>query len=511
LTGSFAVIKAIGITKHYGNVLANSDVSLDLRAGEIHAVLGENGAGKSTLMKTIYGMEAPDGGHVDIDGKPLNLRSPRDAIEAGIGMVHQHFMLVNNLTVFENLIIGTSIGGRFFLARRGGRSRIAELGRRYGIDVDLNATISHLSVGEQQRVEILKALVRGAQILILDEPTAVLTPLEVAALGTTLRRLASEGHGILIVTHKLPEVMAMSDRVTVMRRGQVVGTWRTEETTEHELVEHMVGRGLENAVLRADKTLGAPMLFLRGVRAAGDGGRIGLDGIDLEIAAGEILGIAGVDGNGQRELAEVIAGLRRIESGEVVLDGTAITNRTTEKILYAGVAHIPEDRNREGLVLDFSIAENAILVNHDRAPIQRGGFINAGEVGRFVDRLIRDFTIKCSGNQDVTRGLSGGNQQKLVLGRELSRSPKLLIAMQPTRGLDVGAIEYVHKRLLEQATAGTAILLISSELDEVLALSDRIAVLKDGKIVGTLPHDAASAEKIGPLMLAKSSAGVRAA
>ena len=511
MTGSFAVIKAIGITKHYANVVANADVSLDLKAGEIHAVLGENGAGKSTLMKIIYGMEAPDGGHVEIDGQPLDLRSPRDAINAGIGMVHQHFMLVDNLTVFENLIIGTPIGGRSFLARKGGHAQIAELGRRYGIDVDLGAKISHLSVGEQQRVEILKALVRGAQILILDEPTAVLTPQEIAALGTTLRRLASEGHGILIVTHKLPEVMAMSDRVTVMRRGKVVGTWQTEETTEHELVEHMVGRGLEGALPRTDKALGTPMLFLHDVRAPGDGGRIGLSGIDLEVAAGEILGIAGVDGNGQRELAEVITGLRRVETGDIVLDATAITNRTTEEILYAGVAHIPEDRNREGLVLDFSIAENAILVNHDRTPMQRNGFINAREVGRFVDGLIRDFAIKCTGNQALTRGLSGGNRQKLVLGRELSRNPKLLIAMQPTRGLDVGAIEYVHKRLLEQATAGTAILLISSELDEIFALSDRIAVLRDGKIVGTLPRASASAEKIGPLMLAKSGAVSRAA
>jgi len=511
LTGSFAVIKAIGITKHYANVVANADVSLDLKAGEIHAVLGENGAGKSTLMKIIYGMEAPDGGHVEIDGKPLDLRSPRDAINAGIGMVHQHFMLVDNLTVFENLIIGTPIGGRVFLARRSGRAQITELGRRYGIDVDLGAKNSHLSVGEQQRVEILKALVRGARILILDEPTAVLTPQEVAALAATLRRLASEGHGILIVTHKLPEVMAMSDRVTVMRRGKVVGTWRTEETTEHDLVEHMVGRSLESAVPRTDKALGMPMLFLHGVRAPGDGGRIGLDGIDLEVAAGEILGVAGVDGNGQRELAEVITGLRQVASGEIVLDGTAITDRTTEEILHAGVAHIPEDRNREGLVLDFSIAENAILVNHDRAPMQRSGFINAREVSRFVDGLIRDFSIKCTGAQSLTRELSGGNQQKLVLGRELSRNPKLLIAMQPTRGLDVGAIEYVHKRLLEQATAGTAILLISSELDEVLALSDRIAVLRDGKFVGTLPRSSASAEKIGPLMLAKSGTVTRAA
>lgn len=507
---AFAVLKADGITKHYAAVVANADVSIDLKAGEIHAVLGENGAGKSTLMKIIYGMEAPDHGHIEIDGRPLDLRSPRDAIDAGIGMVHQHFMLVDNLTVFENLIIGTKIGGPIFLARRGGRAYIHRLGQRYGIDVNLGARISHLSVGEQQRVEILKALVRGAQILILDEPTAVLTPQEVTALAKTLRRLASEGHGILIVTHKLSEVMAMSDRVTVMRRGKLVGTWKTEETSEQALVEHMVGRSLETAPPHAAKALGAPMLSLKDVRAPGDGGRVGLDGVSLEIAAGEVLGIAGVDGNGQRELAEVIAGLRRAERGEILLDGKPITNRETEKILFAGVAHIPEDRNREGLVPDFSVAENAILVNHDRTPIQRGGFINAREVGRYVDKLIRDFAIKCSSNQAM-RELSGGNQQKLVLGRELSRSPKLLIAMQPTRGLDVGAIEYVHRRLLEQSSFGTAVLLISSELDELLALSDRIAVLRDGKMVGTLPRSMASPETIGPLMLAKSAFVERAA
>jgi general nucleoside transport system ATP-binding protein len=511
LTGFFAVMTADGITKRYGNVIANADVSLDLRAGEVHALLGENGAGKSTLMKIIYGMESSDAGHIRIDGRALHLRSARDAIDTGIGMVHQHFMLVDNLSVFENLIIGTSIAGRLFLAREKGLREIIELSRRYGIDVDLNARVSHLSVGEQQRVEILKVLLRGARILILDEPTAVLTPQEVDGLAATLQMLAAEGHGILIVTHKLPEVMAMSHRVTVMRRGKIIGTWRTEATTERELVEHMVGRRLERLTLRTGKALGPPMLVLKGVRVKGDGGRIGLAGIDLQIAAGEILGVAGVDGNGQRELAEVVAGMRRAETGEVILDGAAITNRATEDILNAGVAHVPEDRNKEGLVLDFSVAENAILVNHDRAPIQHFGFISARQVNRFVDQLVREFTIKCSNIQTATRYLSGGNQQKLVLGRELARAPKLLIAMQPTRGLDVGAIEYVHRRLLDQASLGTAILLISSELEEILALSDRIAVIRDGKIVGTLPRSQASAEEVGHLMLTKSSAAPRAA
>ena len=510
MNGAFSTLRAVGITKHYANVVANADVSLDVRSGEIHAVLGENGAGKSTLMKVIYGMELPDAGHIEIDGAVLEWQSPRDAINAGIGMVHQHFMLVDNLTVFENLIIGTPISGRVLLTRNAARTEIAELGRRYGIDVDLGLKISQLSVGEQQRVEILKALVRGARILILDEPTAVLAPQEVAALATTLRQLAVEGHGILIVTHKLSEVIAMSDRVSVMRRGNVVGTWQTEQTTEQELVRHMVGRSLE-AMPRVAKTLGAPMLVLRDVRTDGEGGRAGLRGINLEIAAGEILGLAGVDGNGQRNLAEAITGLRHVESGQVILDGLAITNRSTEDILGAGIGHIPEDRHREGLVLDFSIAENAILVNHDTKPLQRHGVIDGNAVNKFVDCLIHDFVIKCTGPQAQMRGLSGGNQQKLVLGRELSRNPKLLVAMQPTRGLDVVAIEYVHKRLMEQCAAGTAVLLVSSELEEILKLSDRIAVIRDVTIVGTLPRAAASSEALGALMLAKTADISRAA
>jgi general nucleoside transport system ATP-binding protein len=511
LRQDFSVIKAVGVSKHYGDVIANADVSLDLKAGEIHALLGENGAGKSTLMKIIYGMEAPDAGHVEIDGTALRLRSPRDAIDSGIGMVHQHFMLVDTLTVVENVIIGASIGGRIFLRNRAARAEVTKLSQHYGIDVEPNMRVSNLSVGEQQRVEIVKTLIRGAKILILDEPTAVLTPQEVAGLGATLKKLAAEGHGILIVTHKLSEVMSMSDRVTVMRRGKIVGTWQTRDISEGELVEHMVGRRIEHPVSPTNKSLGSPMLFMKNIRVTGDGGRIGLDGIDLEIAAGEILGVAGVDGNGQRELAEAITGMRAVDSGEIVLAGEAITNRATEDILAAGVAHVPDDRGREGLVLDFTVAENAILVNHDRPPIQRHGFINAGEVSRFVDRLIREFTIKCSGQQGRMRGLSGGNQQKLILGRELSRHPKLLIAMQPTRGLDVGAIEYVHQRLLDQASLGTAILLVSSELDEIFALSDRIAVLRDGKFADILTRSQASAEMIGRLMLAKSSVAQKAA
>lgn len=504
MRSSFAGIRAIGINKHYASVTANADVCLELRPGEIHAVLGENGAGKSTLMKIIYGMEQPDSGRIEIGGHPIQLRSPRDAINAGVGMVHQHFMLVENLSVLENIIIGTHIGGQVLLARKDARSQIIALAQRYGIEIDLEAKISDLSVGEQQRVEILKVLVRGAHFLILDEPTAVLTPHEVITLGKTLRQLTLEGHGVLIVTHKLSEVRAMSDRVTVMRRGHVVGTWLTKETTEKALVESMVGRSIELSKRSDVKEFGRPLLIVRNLHAAGNDGRVGVRGINLEIRAGEILGIAGVDGNGQQELAEAITGLRRVVSGDVILGDRPITNVHTADILHAGVAHIPEDRHREGLVLDFSVAENAILVDHDKFPLQKHGLLLGSEINRFVDRLIRDFMIHCTGGHAPTRGLSGGNQQKLVLGRELSRNPKLLVAVQPTRGLDVGAIEYVHRQLLQRADSGTAILLISIELDEILALSDRIAVIRDGRLVSTLPRSTASAEILGPLMLAKS-------
>ncbi|WP_213736143.1 ABC transporter ATP-binding protein [Bradyrhizobium sp. dw_411] len=491
--------EAFKVSKSYGAVVANDDVSVDLKAGEIHALLGENGAGKSTIMKILYGMELPDAGHVAIDDKVLKITSPADAIAAGIAMVHQHFMLVPNLTVLENLILGNRRFGGILSDRRAARAEISALAERYRIEVDLQKTVSKLSVGEQQRVEILKALVRGARILILDEPTAVLTPQEIKALGLTLRELAQERHGIFIVTHKLPEAMGLSDRVSVMRRGRLIGTWPTDQITSAELVMHMVGRSLPESVSRPEVLPGPTVLELRDICIAGHAGRTMLQNINLEIAEGEILGVAGVEGNGQQELTEAIAGLRQVSAGDIFLCGNVITNSPAASILAAGVAHIPEDRHRDGVVLDFSLTDNAILVDHQTPAFQKRGVIDQGAVIQFTDRLINDYQIRCSGREAPMRSLSGGNQQKLVLGRELARRPKMLIAVQPTRGLDVGAIDYVHRQLIEQRSAGVAILLISTELDEIIALSDRIVVMREGRVT-QLP-DRPSIETIGAAML----------
>jgi simple sugar transport system ATP-binding protein len=498
------MLSACGVTKRYGSVSANTDVSLELRSGEIHAVLGENGAGKSTIMKIFYGMVLPDEGSIEIDGKPLALRSPKDAIQAGIGMVFQHFMLVPTLTVLENLALGTELAKGVLLRKQSIRRKLTAIAERYRIAVDLDRRVGSLSVGEQQRVEILKALVRGARALILDEPTAVLTPSEIVDLGTTLRELAAQGHGIIIVTHKLAEVMDISDRVSVMRQGHVIGTWRTKETNAKELVLHMVGRDLQPARASSLSVPGRPILQMRNVVTEGLRGPLGLRSLSLDIAAGEIVGLAGVEGNGQSELAEAITGLRRVDAGTILLDGKEISNWKTGDILAAGVAHVPEDRHHNGVVLGFSVAENAILVGHQDRSLHYRGFLASKQVARFAQRLIGDFDIRCDGAEAEMSGLSGGNQQKLVLGRELARSPKLLIAMQPTRGLDVGAIEYVHARLAEQRAAGMAILLISTELEELLTLSDRIVVLRDGRITGEVCRSEATTETIGNLMLGEA-------
>lgn len=494
---------ARGVTKRFGGVVANADVSLDLHSGEIHALLGENGAGKSTIMKILYGIVVPDEGEIEIDGRRLELQSPRDAIQAGIGMVFQHFMLVPTLTVLESLTLGTEIAGRFLFRKARARRVLADIARRYRINIDLDRKVASLSVGEQQRVEILKALVRGARALILDEPTAVLTPSEIEDLGATLRELAAEGHGIIIVTHKLAEVMGISDRVSVMRQGRMVGTWRTDATSADELVVQMIGRDLNEVRLASGGEPGGTVLDVRNVVAKNKRGLRALNGLSLSLRAGEIVGVAGVEGNGQNELAECLTGLGRIDGGDIVFEGTSLLGRTTDEVLAAGIAYVPEDRHRDGAVLGFSLIENAILVDHGNPAFQQRGIIDRKRVVAFTDRLIKDFNIRCGGPGAVFRSLSGGNQQKLVLGRELARTPKLLVAVQPTRGLDVGAIEYVHKRLLEQRAAGMAILLVSTELEEILALSDRVLVLRDGRIVGEMPREQASKDAIGDLMLGK--------
>jgi general nucleoside transport system ATP-binding protein len=497
-------LRADAIDKSYGTVRANVAVSVDIRRGEIHAILGENGAGKSTLMRILYGMEVPDSGVIQIDSQPTVFRSPRDAIRVGVGMVHQHFMLVPTLTVLENLMLGNEIAGRGIVNFREARASVLELASRFHISVDLDQKVSQLSVGEQQRVEILKVLVRRARILILDEPTAVLMPQEIADFMISLRQLAEKGFSIFIVTHKLSEAMQVSDRVSVMRGGRMIGTWKTSEVTPDALIAHMIGHDRHVHLARRETEVRRQIIWLRDLRVEGDRGRDALRGLDLTIQGGEILGIAGVEGNGQRELAEAIIGLREIKGGHVELEGENVAGRSTIDILHKGVGFIPEDRHHDALVLSFSVAENAVLTNHSDPPFERGGMIVPDAVSAFAKKLVNEFQIRCASVGIPMRNLSGGNQQKLVLGRELSRNLRLLIAMQPTRGLDVGAIDYVHSRLIEARNRGTAVLLISTELDEVMALSDRIAVIREGRIVGTLTRAEATMEGLGRLMLGSS-------
>jgi simple sugar transport system ATP-binding protein len=498
---STSLLRAIEITKTYGSVIANSGVTIDLVAGEIHAVLGENGAGKSTFMKVLYGLELPDSGHLEINGRQVAFHAPQDAIRAGIGMVHQHFMLVPTLSVLENLVLGSGIGGAHLFDARKSAKVVGALARKYGMEMDLHRPVGQLSVGEQQRVEILKALVRGASVLILDEPTAVLTPQEITKLLSVLRDLAKQGLGILLVTHKLAEVMQVADRASVMRAGHMVGTWKIAETTAEALVGQMIGRSRSVQLARQAAPSTSIVLELMDVEVKADRGRAALQGVRLTVRAGEILGIAGVEGNGQREIAEVITGLLPATAGDIILSGETIKYEPTVDILRRGVGHIPEDRHRDGLVLDFTIAENAVLVSYRDAPFRKKGLLARSEILSFAQKLIHDYAIRCNGAQTLIRNLSGGNQQKLILGREMARKPKLLVAMQPTRGLDIGAIDYVHGRLMELRNSGVAILLVSTELDEIMSLSDRIGVLRNGKIVATLDRADATPENIGHLML----------
>ncbi len=517
-----------GITKRFAGVVANDGVDFAARFGEVHALIGENGAGKSTLMSILAGLYRPDTGVIRAGGETVHFRSPRDAIARGIGMVYQHFMLVEPFTVAENMLLGKE-GQRTWLETTAVEREISELGRRYGLGVDPRARVWQLSVGEQQRVEILRLLARGARILILDEPTAVLTPQEAAGLIRTLRELAADGLCIIFISHKLEEVLAVADRVTVMRRGRVVASVEAMKTTRHELARLMVGRELAAFVEhegegpkegtgpregtgpsptgRVGSVAGPPVVLeLAGVGAMGDRGVPALADISLQVRAGEILGVAGVAGNGQRELEQVVTGLRVATAGTVRIAGRDMTNRSPADIAAAGVAHIPEDRLADGLIPGMDLAGNAILREYRRPPLARGPFLMPRAIAAFADRLLRDYDVKAPSRHVKLRTLSGGNQQKLLLGRELSGAPKLIVAVHPTRGVDVGATEAIHGLLRAQRARGAAILLISEDLDELLALSDRIAVLFSGRIVGTLPASEATPERVGFLM-----AGVTAA
>jgi general nucleoside transport system ATP-binding protein len=490
-----ALLELRGITKRFPGVLANDDVNFDLRAGEVHALLGENGAGKSTLMNILYGLYTPDEGQVILRGKPIDLGSTKAAIEHGIGMVHQHFMLIPVMTVAENIVLAIEPRHAVVLMDYdAARKRVRELSERYGLLVDPDARIDRISVGQQQRVEILKALYRGAEILILDEPTAVLTPQEAKELFEIIRSLTDQGKSIIFISHKLNEVLEVADRVTTLRRGVVVDTIDAEGATEEGLARMMVGR---EVLLRVDKKAAQPaepLLQVENLSVIDDRGLETVHNVSFQVRAGEILGLAGVDANGQSELIDAIAGLRHVNSGRIVVDGHDMTNAHARETLDAGVGHIPEDRHRRGLVLPFSLTENLALHAYRHAPNSRRGLLNLRAMVARTRKLLAEFDVRGGTPATPAFALSGGNQQKVVLAREIDGDPKVLIAAQPTRGLDVGAIEFVHRRLVEQRDAGRAVFLVSLELEEILSLSDRILVIYEGRIVGEFPPTATEEE-----------------
>jgi simple sugar transport system ATP-binding protein len=505
-----ASIEAVGLVKRFGTFVANDHVTLQAYASKVLAVVGENGAGKSTLMNMLSGLLQPDEGEIRMQGQPVRLRSPRDGIEAGIGMVHQHFMLIPPLTVAENVVLGHE-PSRGFFDRAAAARKVAELSEAFGLKLDPRQKVQSLSVGLQQRVEILKILYWGSEILIFDEPTAVLTPQETRELFVVLRGLSQQGKTIIFITHKLKEVMEISDHITVLRAGKVVGQLKTASTSAQEIASRMIGRDVLPEVHKAPPTLGAPTLVVRDLAVRSDLEVVAVRGISFEIRSGEILGIAGVEGNGQSELVDALTGLRPVLSGTAELRGKSLLvgssglKTAPARVREAGVACVPEDRRERGLVLEYSVSDNLILGMQDDAQFSQAGVLNRGMIRTWAIQLVRQYDVRPR-RPDVPVGtLSGGNQQKVVLAREFSENPDLLIAAQPTRGLDIGAAQFVHERLVEKRDTGAAILLVSAELDEIFALSDRIAVIYEGQIMGVFAAGAVDEEQVGLLMTGGSA------
>ncbi len=495
-----------GVTKRFPGVLANDRVDFDVRAGEVHALLGENGAGKTTLMKILFGLYTPDAGDVLLNGEPSGVRTPAAAIAAGIGMIHQHFMLVPTLTVTENVALGLSPSSRLRPDLAGVRARIGELSEAYGLELDPDAYLWQLAVGERQRVEIVKALLREARLMVLDEPTAVLTPGEVEDLFITLRRMANDGRGLVFISHKLHEVLALADRITVLRDGRVAGATVPDQTDRERLAQMMVGRPVKLAPDMSRVPASDVRLRVRGLVVPGDRGTDAVRDLDLDVPGGRIVGIAGVSGNGQRELAEALAGLRPVSAGSVEIDGADVTGREPNEARAAGLAYVPEERMRDGAIGSFTVAENLMLLAHSDAPYCRRGVLRMRAIKNHSQRLVDDYAVKTPGLETSTSSLSGGNIQKLILARELHGEPAVLLASQPTRGVDIGAAEYIHERLVAQREHGTAILMISEDLDEVMALSDEVAVMFEGRLAAVVPREECTIKELGLLMAGAAAA-----
>lgn len=496
------VVEMLNIRKEFAGIVANDNITLRLKKGEVHALLGENGAGKSTLMSVLFGMYKPEKGQIKINGEEVKITSPNKANELGIGMVHQHFKLVENFTVTENIILGNEpkkLG--LVVDKEKAAKKILEISKKYNLNIDPYAKIEDISVGMQQRVEILKMLYREANVLILDEPTAVLTPDEISELMNIIRDLIKEGKSIIIITHKLREIKAIADKCTVIRRGKYIGTVDVKDTTEAKMAEMMVGREVSFKVEKKEAKPGKTVLKINNLSVMNNKKVLGLKNFSIEARAGEILGIAGVEGNGQSELVEAITGMRKIHGGNIELLGENIETLSIRNRIDKGISYIPEDRHKRGLVLDYSLEENIVLKSYKNKPFSNKGILNRKAIREYAKEIIKAFDVRSGeGEKTIVRSMSGGNQQKAIIGREIEVDPKLLIAVQPTRGLDVGSIEYIHKRLVEERDKGKAVLLVSLELDEVLNVSDRIAVVNAGELIGIVNASETNENEVGLMM-----------